>query len=94
MNIEVKVIAGARKRGMSLEGTILKVKLLSKPLKGKANEELVEYIADTFHLKRRDVVIVAGERDTRKLVSFPLDIDSVRSTLDEERRVESGKCKV
>ncbi len=66
---------------MSLEGSLLKVKLLSKPLKGKANEELIEYIADTFRLKRRDVVIVAGERDTRKLVSLPLDVDGVRLIL-------------
>ena len=82
MNIEVKVIAGARKRGISLEGSLLKVKLLSKPLKGKANEELVEYLADTFRLKRRDVAIVAGERDTRKLVSIPLDVDGVRLILE------------
>jgi uncharacterized protein len=83
VNIEVKVIAGARKRGISLEGSLLKVKILSKPLKGKANEELVEYIADTFRLKRRDVAIVAGERDTRKLVSLPLDLDGVRRMLEE-----------
>lgn len=83
MNIEVKVIAGARKRAISVEGSVLKVKLLSKPLKGKANEELIEYIADTFCLKRRDVSIVAGERDTRKLVSIPLDADAFRRALED-----------
>ena len=82
MNIEVKVIPGARKRSISLEGPCLKVKLLSKPIKGKANEELVEYLADTFRLKRREVVIVAGERDTRKIVSIPLDIDSLRPMVE------------
>jgi hypothetical protein len=82
VNIEVKVIAGARKRDMRLEGSRLVVKLLSKPLKGKANEELVEYIADAFRLKRRDVSIVAGERDTRKLVSIPLDADALRRILE------------
>ena len=82
MNIEVKVIPGARRRTISLEGSRLKVKLLSKPLKGKANEELIEYVAGTFHLKRRDVVIVSGERDTRKIVSIPLDMDSIRLILE------------
>ena len=91
MNIEVKVIAGARKRGMSLEGSLLKVKLLSKPLKGKANEELIEYIADTFHLKRRDVTIVAGERDTRKIVSLPLDGEDVRRILEDLSPAMSSK---
>lgn len=92
MNIDVKVIAGARKRVISLEGSVLKVKILSKPQKGKANEELIEYIADTFDLKRRDVSIIAGERDTRKVVSLPLDVDGVRRVLDEkgEREKKSG----
>jgi uncharacterized protein (TIGR00251 family) len=84
VNIDVKVIAGARKRAISLEGSILKVKILAKPLKGKANEELVEYVADTFRLKRRDVSIVAGERDTRKIVSLPLDLEGIRRILDQD----------
>jgi hypothetical protein len=88
VNIEVKVIAGARKRAISLDGSRLKVKLLSKPLKGRANEELIEYIADTFGLKRRDLSIVAGERDTRKLVSIPLDADELRRLLENPSSVK------
>jgi uncharacterized protein (TIGR00251 family) len=84
VNIDVKVIAGARKRMISLEGSLLKVKLLSKPQKGKANEELVGYIADTFDLKRRDVSIIAGERDTGKVGSLPLDGDGAPRVLGEK----------
>lgn len=83
MNIEVKVIAGARKRAITLEGSILKVKLLSKPQKGKANEELIEYVAGEFHLKRKDVTIVAGEHDTRKIVSLPIGVESLRAILGD-----------
>ncbi|MGD0658417.1 MAG: DUF167 domain-containing protein [Syntrophorhabdales bacterium] len=77
MNIEVKVIAGARKRAIMLEGSLLKVKILSKPLKGKANEELIEYISDTLGIKRKDVAIVAGQRDTRKVISIPVDEETL-----------------
>ena len=77
MNIEVKVIAGARKRAMVLEGSLLKVKILSKPLKGKANEEVIEYISDTLGIKRKDVAIVAGQRDTRKVISIPVDEETL-----------------
>ena len=77
MNIEVKVIAGARKRAMVLEGSLLKVKILSKPVKGKANEELIEYISDTLGIKRKDVAIVAGQRDTRKVISIPVDEETL-----------------
>jgi uncharacterized protein len=81
VNIEVKVIAGARKRAIMLEGSLLKVKILSKPLKGKANEELIEYISDTLGIKRKDVAIVAGQRDTRKVVSIPVDEETLRRVL-------------
>jgi len=81
VNIEVKVIAGARKRAIMLEGSLLKVKILSKPLKGKANEELIEYISDTLGIKRKDVAIVAGQRDTRKVISIPVDEETLRRVL-------------
>ena len=81
MNIEVKVIAGARKRAIMLEGSLLKVKILSKPLKGKANEELIEYISDTLGIKRKDVAIVSGQRDTRKVISIPVDEETLRRVL-------------
>ena len=81
MNIEVKVIAGARKRAIMLEGSLLKVKILSKPLKGKANEEIIEYISDTLGIKRKDVAIVAGQRDTRKVISIPVDEETLMRVL-------------
>ena len=84
MNIEVKVIAGARKRAIMLEGSLLKVKILSKPLKGKANEELIEYISDTLGIKRKDVAIVGGQRDTRKVISIPVDEETLRRVLAGE----------
>lgn len=86
MNIEVKVIAGARKRAMMLEGSRLKVKILSKPLKGKANEELIEYISDALGIKKRDVAIVAGERDTRKVISIPIDEETLRRIIARDSR--------
>jgi hypothetical protein len=64
-----------------LEGSLLKVKILSKPLKGKANEELIEYISDTLGIKRKDVAIVAGQRDTRKVISIPVDEETLRRVL-------------
>ncbi len=87
MNVEVKVIAGARRREIRLQGSRLLVKILSKPLKGKANEELIEYISDTFRVRRRDVTIVMGERDTRKVVSIPVDEETFKRVLAGESPV-------
>ena len=81
MNIEVKVIAGAKKREIRLEGSRLKVKVAARPVNGKANEELIAYIAETFGLKKGQVRIVAGEKETRKVLSIPLEEDEFHRIL-------------
>lgn len=73
MNVEVKIVPGARKQEIRVEGGRLKVKVCAKPVEGKANDELIECLADAFNVKKRDVKIIAGERDTRKVVSLPVD---------------------
>jgi uncharacterized protein YggU (UPF0235/DUF167 family) len=82
VNIEVKVIAGAKRREIRLEGSLLKVKVVAKPIHGQANDELINYLAAILELKRRDVRIVAGERGTRKIVSVPVDEKRVREAID------------
>lgn len=72
MKVEVRVVPGARKREITREGDGLKVKLLSQAREGKANQELVEYLADFFSVRKSEVVIVLGERDRRKVVSLPI----------------------
>jgi uncharacterized protein (TIGR00251 family) len=82
VNIEVKVIAGARKREIRLEGARLKVKLISKPVQGRANEELLDLLADAFGVKRRDLRIIAGEKDTRKVVSIPISEEGFTQVME------------
>ena len=84
MNVEVKVIAGARKREMRLEGSRLRVKILSRPVKGKANEELIDYISQVFNVKRRDIAIVTGEKETRKVISVPIDEETLKRVLADK----------
>jgi uncharacterized protein (TIGR00251 family) len=83
VNVEVKVITGAGKQQMRLDGSRLRVKLVARPVKGKANEELIAYIAETFGVKRRDVTILAGEKDSRKIVSIPVGEDDFDRILAE-----------
>jgi uncharacterized protein (TIGR00251 family) len=82
VNIETKVIAGAKKREILLEGSRLKAKLTSKPIQGKANAELIDLIAETFAVKRREVRIIAGGKDRRKVVSIPIDEEEFRKIMD------------
>jgi uncharacterized protein len=72
MNIEIRVVTRAKKREITCEGTALKVKLISLPRDGKANEELIGRLAAFFGVRKSDVVILRGEKDKHKVVSVPV----------------------
>ena len=73
MNIEIRVVPNAKKREIVREGFTLKVKLISSPRDGKANEELIEFLSDTFRVKKSEIKIIRGEKDRRKVVFIPVD---------------------
>ncbi len=73
MNIEIKVITNAKKKEILREGTGLKVRLMSLPVEGKANEELIRYLSEIFGVKKSEVKIIRGDKDKRKLISIPVD---------------------
>ncbi|MBA4418396.1 MAG: hypothetical protein C0392_10880 [Syntrophus sp. (in: bacteria)] len=83
VTIEIKVITRAKKREIRKEGVGLRVKLLSLPRDGKANEELVEFLADFFEVRKADVRIVRGEKDRRKVVSIPVSEGEFKAKLGE-----------
>lgn len=49
------------------EGGSLKVKVTSPPEKGKANEEVVELLAERFHVKKSDITILSGLKSRKKV---------------------------
>lgn len=56
------------------------MRLAAPATEGRANDELLRYLARELGVRRRDVTVVAGERSRRKL----LHLTGV--TLDEARR--------
>jgi uncharacterized protein (TIGR00251 family) len=69
--IEIKVVPGARKTEiMGLHGTAVKIRLQAPPVEGKANQALVEFLADTLGLSVREVSLVRGMTSTLKTVSI------------------------
>ena len=49
-------------------GDALKIRLAAPPVDGKANEELLRYLADVFGVSRRNVMLVRGDSSRRKVV--------------------------
>jgi uncharacterized protein len=61
ITFQVKVVpAGSKTSIEGIYGEMLKVKLSAAPEKGKANEALIEFLAEKLGVKRKFVKIVSG----------------------------------
>ncbi|MGA2071371.1 MAG: DUF167 domain-containing protein [Sedimentisphaerales bacterium] len=57
----VKVVPRSSKTAVAgVLGGMLKIKLAAAPEKGKANESLVEFLADTLGVKKNAITITSG----------------------------------
>jgi uncharacterized protein (TIGR00251 family) len=56
------------------DGTV-KIRLTAPPVEGKANQALIEFLADVLEVPRARIEIVAGTTGKDKLVSI-LDLDA------------------
>lgn len=70
MMLNVRVVPNAKQERMVREPERLKVYLCVPALEGKANERLVAFLAETFRVKRRQVVIRHGLASRNKLVEI------------------------
>lgn len=71
MILQIKVIPGAaRTEVVGFEGEVLRVRLNAQPEKGKANRELVCFLAKWLGVSRTQVTLVSGEKSPHKRVEI------------------------
>ncbi len=58
----------------------LRIRLAAPPVEGAANKRIPVFLAKELGLKKRDIVIEAGEKSRSKILSAPA---SVKSRLEE-----------
>jgi uncharacterized protein (TIGR00251 family) len=62
---------GAKRTGISgLHGDALKVRVAAPPAEGRANDELVGFLAAALRVPKKSVAVVKGARSGRKTVSI------------------------
>ncbi len=84
IKIHVKVNA-RRNEVVGLRGDAIKIHIAAPPVEGRANEELVSFLAEILEVPKRDVKIKTGASSRLKLVSVDgLDSDSAKSKLLEK----------
>jgi hypothetical protein len=67
--LALHVQPGAKRTEVAgMHGGALKVRLAAPPVDGKANAELLRFLADAFGVPRRSIVIVRGTTSRDKVV--------------------------
>ena len=81
--LELKVIPNAPRNEIAgWLGTALKVKVHAPALEGRANDELLEFLAEALGLPRRNVTLLRGDKSRQKVVRITgLDAGVVRARL-------------
>lgn len=81
--LELKVIPNAPRNEIAgWLGTALKVKVHAPALEGRANDELLAFLADHLGLPRRSVTLLRGDKSRQKVVQIDgLDLAEVKTRL-------------
>ena len=70
--IHVKVITNAGQTEIvGWQGNLFKIKIKSVPDKGKANQELINFLAKQLDINKSDIEIVRGKKNHRKIITVP-----------------------
>jgi uncharacterized protein (TIGR00251 family) len=71
MIIKVRVIPNSKRNEVvSRVGSILRVKIAAPTVEGETNEELCEFLADFFDVKRSMIFLRKGERGREKTIEI------------------------
>lgn len=68
--VTVKVLPrSSRCEICGIQGEALKIKVTAPPVDGRANEEIISFLADSLGIRKGRVTIVAGHGASRKTVA-------------------------
>ncbi|MBP5768006.1 MAG: DUF167 domain-containing protein [Fibrobacter sp.] len=71
MRINVKVHARSKRESVTqLPDGSYKVEVKAPPVDGAANEAICELIAEHFHVHKRDVSVVMGSANNKKVIEI------------------------
>jgi uncharacterized protein len=71
VTLRLRVIPGARRDEIAgWYGDAVKVRCQAPALDGRANESVIEFLAERLRVKRSDIELVQGERSRGKVVQI------------------------
>ena len=81
--LQLRIVPNAKRNEVIGEyGDAVKIKVAAPALEGKANEALLEFIAEKLHVHRRDITLITGEKSRDKRIEIAsLDAAEARARL-------------
>ena len=81
--LELKTIPNAPRTAVAgWLGEVLKIKVHAPALEGRANDALLEFLAEKLGLHRRSVTLLRGDKSRHKVVRIEgLDLPTVKAKL-------------
>lgn len=70
LRFSVKVIPNAKQNKLVEEAGRIKVYLTAPPVEGKANQALIEFLAEHFNVKKSKISITRGLKSRDKIVEL------------------------
>ena len=70
MKINIKVIASAKKDNIKRDGGQWKVYLAAPAVDGKANEALIDLLAEHFKVRKNQIEIIKGLKSRHKTINI------------------------
>jgi len=84
MKFRIKVIPGKRKEGVRrLSDGRLCLQVSAPAVRGKANDAVVNLLAQTFDLPKSSVIIIKGATGRFKEIEAPITLKQINSLSDE-----------
>jgi len=83
--VTIEVSPGAAKSeitGVNQWRGALQVRVAAPAREGAANEELAKFLAERFGIARSEVVIMKGDRSSKKLVYLPVSAEAAAGILE------------
>lgn len=69
--LHVRVTPNSRQDGIREQDGILIVKVSAKAEAGKANQAVLDLLAEYFHISKNDIRILSGAKSRKKIIGIP-----------------------
>jgi len=88
MRLKVLIQPNAKKNEiLGFRGEYLKVKIKAPPVEGKANDELIAFLASYLRLPKKNIQIILGQSNKKKILEIA-GIDELPIELSQSKQVE------